>query len=192
MSFLETEAIPGYAEASRKEQESRDLAFCEWPVPLCGIEAKQFTLTHLLILGNCENAFVSGRVPEPADVAFFLWVVSTDYVPNAKERDKFLARICDRVKFVPACGEIMDYLDAAFADAPAGPAEKGKSYTSFAAVHCDLFASEYGWDDQQTMHKPVARLFQLLRRIQKRHNPRAIQFNRSDRVISDYLRSLRN
>ena len=57
MSLLNLAEIPGYAEAQKQEREARDLAFCDWPVPLCGLSVRQFTLTHLLILGNCDNAF---------------------------------------------------------------------------------------------------------------------------------------
>jgi len=191
MSLLNLAEIPGYADAVRSEREARDLAFCDWPVPLCGLNVHQFTLTHLLILGNCENAFVTGgKAPEVEDVAFFLWVVSPDYVPNDNAaRNRFLRSIRRKVKFFAAVREIGEYVQAAFQDAPQGGAGETKSYTSFAATYCDLFASEYGWDDSQTMRKPIARLFQLYRRIQKRANPRAILFNQSDRVLSRHLAS---
>lgn len=191
MSLLNLSDIPGYAEAQQKEREARDLAFCDWPVPLCGLNVRQFTLTHLLILGNCDNAFVSSRTPEVEDVAFFLWVVSPDYVPNDQTaRDRFLNRIASKVKFYAACLEIVGYLNDAFQDAPPTPVTaQSKSYTSFVATYCDLFASEYGWDDALTMRKPIARLFQLYRRIQRRTNPRAILFNRSDSVIGKYLQA---
>lgn len=188
--MLDLAQIPGYAEAQRKEQEERDLAFCDWLVPLCGLEVRQFSLLHLIILGNCDNAFVSNADPKPEDVAFFLWVVSPQYRPNSQgERDAFCKDIGAKVKFVPACAEIAAYLDRAFQDMPAGSSPPGKSYTSFVAPICDLFAREYGWDDQAVIRKPVARLFQLLRRIEKRTNPKAVMFNRSDSAIAQYLRA---
>lgn len=190
MSLINFEEIPGYTEAHRREQQTRDLAFCDWPVPLCGITANQFSLMHLLILGNCDNSFVSGRTPQPEDVALFLWVVSTGYRPNDdRAKDKFIRSIAAKVKFVPACAEIMKFMDEAFQDAPAGSGPASKHYTSFAAIFCDLFAHEYGWDDQQTMRKPVSRLFQLFRRISIRTNPKTILFNPSDRVLSEHLRA---
>jgi len=190
MSLLNLSEIPGYAEALKRERETRDLAFCDWPVPLCGLKVNQFTLMHLLILGNCDNAFVGGRLPKVEDVAFFLWVVSPQYAPNApKARDRFIKTIRKRVKFFAACAEIGEYMDGAFQDSPhAGNVADAKSYTSFAATYCDLFASEYGWDDALTMRKPMARLFQLYRRIQQRAKPRAVMFNPSDGVLSKYLR----
>lgn len=188
MSLLNLAEIPGYADAQRREREARDLAFCDWPVPLCGLSVNQFTLTHLLVLGNCDNAFVAGGAPTPEDVAFFLWAVSPEYAPNdAAKRDSFVSEISGRIKYMEACREIAEYMTAAFQDAPPGSDAQNKAYTSFAATFCDLFASEYGWDDSQTMRKPVARLFQLYRRIQKRANPKAVLFNPSDRVISRYL-----
>jgi hypothetical protein len=191
MSLLNYAEIPGYAEACKKEQEIRDLAFCEWLVPLCGIQVKQFTYLHLLILANCENAFVEANRPQAEDVAFFLWVVSPDYRPNdTAARDEFIEAIAEKVKFLPACQEIYDYLNNAFQDSPASSGGSAKSYTSFVAPICDLFAHEYGWDDQVTIKKPIARLYQLIRRIQKRNNPQAIMFNRSDAQISKWLASL--
>jgi hypothetical protein len=187
MSLLNLAEIPGYAEAQIKEREARDLAFCDWPVPLCGLSVRQFTLTHLLILGNCDNAFVCSRVPEAEDVAFFLWVVSPDYVPDETARNSFVEGIASLIKYEAACREIIQYVDNAFQDAPGGSNVQQKSYNSFAAIYCDLFASEYGWDDALTMRKPIARLFQLYRRIQKRNNPKTVLFNPSDRVISRYL-----
>lgn len=189
MSLTDLAEIPGYAEAQKREQATRDLSFCEWEIPLCGMRVKQFSLLHLLVLGNCDNAFVAGRSPEPEDVALFLWVVSPEYRPNDdRARDRFVRSMAKRVKFIPACAEIMKFLDEAFMDSPGGSGAPTKSYTSFAATFCDVFACEYGWDDQATMSKPVARLFQLLRKIKKRHNPQAIEFNRSDAVLSEYLR----
>lgn len=188
MNALDLSSIPGYEEAKQREQEARDLAFCDWLVPLCGQQVQQFNLTHLIVLGNCDNAFVSNGSPQPEDVAFFLWAVSPNYRPaDNRARDKFVRKISNTVKYVPSCKEIMEYMDTAFLDAPQGTNVAAKSYTSFAATYCDLFADAYGWDDQQTMRKPLARLFQLIRRIQKRNNPKAILFNRSDAVLSKYL-----
>ena len=188
MNLLTTEEIPAYEAARKAEQEARDLAFCDWPVPLCGLEVKQFTYLHLLVLGNCGNAFVEGGEPTVEDVAFFLWVVSPEYRPNCEaKRNEFIEAIAERVQFMASCREIYEYLDAAFMDSPGGSGAPGKSYTSFVAPICDIFAHEYGWDDQVTLNKPVARLNQLLRRIRVRRNPKAIQFNRSDRILSQAM-----
>jgi hypothetical protein len=53
----------------------------------------------------------------------------------------------------------------------------------------EIMAHSYGWDDEATMQKPVARLFQYMRLIQRRNDPKAILFNRSDAVISNHLRA---
>lgn len=190
--MLDLEKIPGYAEARKTEQQNRDLAFCDWPVPLCGLSVNQFTYMHLLILGNCDNRFIADQDPDAEDVAFFLWVVSLDYRPNdTKARDKFCKGIARKVKFVPACREIEAYLKRSFQDAPAGGGQASfKSYTSFVAPVCDFFAREYGWDDQAVLRKPIARIFQLLRRIEMRSNRRAVLFNPSDALIGRYLQTL--
>jgi hypothetical protein len=51
----------------------------------------------------------------------------------------------------------------------------------------DLLASEYGWQDEHILSLPLARLFQYLRRIEKRRDPKAMQFNRSERLISEWM-----
>lgn len=191
MSLLNLADIPGYAEAQKKEQADRDLAFCDWLIPLCGFKVRQFNLLHLLVLGNCDNAFVAQKIPEPEDVGFFLWVVSPEYAPDKiKERNRFLKTAGNRVQYLAGAMEINEYLRSAFQDSPHASSPFGsKNYTSFCAVYCDLFAHEYGWDDSQTMSKPIARLFQLFRRIERRSNPKAMQFNPSDALIGAWLRA---
>jgi hypothetical protein len=189
MSLLDPTSIPGYADACAQEQANRDLSFLPWPLPLCGLVVSQFTLRHLILLGECGNAFtVDGKTIEPEDVAGFLWFVSPDYSPGPKARDRFVKKIRDRVVFLDAVQEINAYLDAALQDAPATSQRGGKVYFSAAASFVDLFAAEYGWSVDVVLNTPIAALFQLLRCIQRRHDPRAIMFNRSDQILSKMLR----
>ena len=189
MSQLDTASIPGYSEACAKEQANRDLSFLPWPVPLCGIMARQFTFRHLILLGECGNAFVdSNKQIDPADVAGFLWMVSLEYSPGPKARDRFVKKIRDKVVFMAAIKEINAYLEAAFQDAPQSTDGSGKIYYAPAAAYVDLFAAEYGWSIDTTLSTPIAALFQLLRCLQRRHNPRVILINRSDALIAEALR----
>jgi len=180
--------IPGYTEACEQEQANRDLAFLDFPIPLCGVIVRQFCLKHLVLLGNCGNRFITNEgAPQPEDVAQFLWIVSKDYSLDAKARHKFVKGLGD-LKYVQSVKDISEYLKSAFQDAPAGGAG-GKQYTADCAWLVEIMAHSYGWDDEATMQKPVARLFQYLRLIQRRNDPKAILFNRSDAVISNHLRA---
>jgi hypothetical protein len=190
MSLLDLAQIPGYLEARGKEQSNRDIAFLDFPVPLCGLTVRQFALEHLVVLGQCDNAFIIGAPPQPEDVALFLWVVSTGYRPgDDKARNRFVKGIANQVAFAPACRDITEYLDSAFMDSPSGTREgMQKSYTSFVAPIVDVFAHVYGWDDAAVMRKPIARLFQLVKLISRRADKRTVFFNpRSDPVISKWL-----
>lgn len=187
MNLFDPNAIPGYAEAREKEQANRDLSFLDLPIPLCGVVVRQFCLKHLVLLGNCGNRFIVGEaVEQPEDVAQFLWVVSTGYSLDEKERSRFVKSL-GKLKYVQAVKDIREYLAAAFQDAPQG-GSGGKQYTADCAWLVEAMAHEYGWDDEAVMRKPIGRLFQYLRLIQRRADPKAILFNRSDAIISNHLR----
>lgn len=187
MNLFDPNQIPGYAEAREAEQANRDLAFLNFPMPLCGVLVRQFSLKHLIILGNCGNPFVTGgAAPSPEQIAQFLWVVSDEYAPDQKKMKKFAAGL-GSLKYMQAIKDITGYLEAAFQDAPSSGGG-GKLYTASCAALVETIAHEFGWDDEQIMNKPVARLFQYIRLIRKRHDPKALLFNRSDSVISNHLR----
>lgn len=188
MNLFDPNQIPGYTAAREREQANRDLSFLSLPIPLCGVVVRQFNLRHLILLGNLDNAFITHtRAVEVGDVAQFLWVVSQDYSLDEKARTKFVKKLRE-VKFLAAVKEINEYVESAFQDAPAGASATGTTYTANCASLVELMAHEYGWDDETIMQKPIARLFQYVRVIQKRYNPKAILFNKSDQIISQNLR----
>ena len=187
MSLTDAAGIPGYAEAVEREQACRDLAFVGYDVPLCGRPARQFTIRHWLLLLHCDNAFVTGAVIEPADVAMFLWFVSPQFSLDAAERAKFIKEVSTRVEFAASIVEIRAYLDGAFIDAPPHGGAPAKPYYSSATSLIAMIAGEYGWDDEAIMDKPLARIFQYAKEIIHRSNPRLPQFNPSDVFISRWL-----
>lgn len=179
--------IPGYQEAVSEERWSRDLAFFDFPIPLCGVMVRQLCPIHYALLDRAKNRFVSGGIIRPEDVAQLLWIVSEDFSTDATKRDAFIADIGPRVSFIGARVEINGYFDRAFMDAPPSGGVGQRSYTSWLASIVHLVASEYGWDDTAILNKPFARIFQYVRCIQKQNNPRAPQFNPSDRLVSLHL-----
>ena len=190
MSLLSLKSIPGYVEAVEREQNQREFAFTDAPVPLCGIHVRQLTLHHLLVLMQCENAFVRGGEIGVEDIAFFLWVISPDYCMNNDAARAAFMRGIVAIKYREAVAAINAFIGEAFMDSPGGRGVDGKSYMSFVAVYVDIFASEYGWETDYITHQPIARLMQLVKCIRLRKKPGAIMFNPSDRIITDYLTEL--
>lgn len=189
MGLIDFDTIPGYAEACAEERAVRDLALLADPVPLCGVIVNQFTPRHSIRLGFCHNGFlVGGRDLTPEDVAMFLWFVAVDYSFEEAKRDAFVGRLAE-LKFIGAIESINGYLENAFMDAPGGGGG-GKSYTAPAATLVDLMGHEYGWSMQTTLNTPWAVLFQLVKHIKRRSNPKALQFNpRSDGKLSEWLQA---
>lgn len=188
MSLLDPTSIPGYAEARHKEQAARDLAFLNLPIPLCGVPVWQMTPRHMLILQRVGNRFIAGGIPRPEDVAGFIWTVSTQYRPGDNAtRAEVVAKIA--LPYGDAVLAVRDYVDSAFMDAPANSGG-GKLYTSALVFLVHSLALSYGWDDEAIMGKPLARLWQYVRHLQTVNNPRAPQFNPSDRVIGEWLRGV--
>lgn len=172
MSLITGQEIPGYQEALEREKSLRNLAMDGQDVPLLGRIVQQFTLRHMVRLGGCNSPFIIGGPVDLADVAMFLWFISPDYSLDKTAREAFFKEAV-RLDFEAARLEIKRYLDDAFWDNDSGSAASGvpvlvKSYYSYAARLVSLFGERFGWDDDAVMDKPVARLFQYERVIQKR------------------------
>ncbi len=189
MGLLDLDAIPGYREACAAEQANRNLATLPFVIPLCGIDVRQLTPQHVVLLNYCRNAFIEGgRAPQPEDIAFFLWVISPEYSLERKKRDKFIRRNVAKLRYRESIIAINEYLAQAFQDAPGAGTADGPQYIAPVVYLVDLFASQYGWDDRKTLETPLAALFQYMRAIRLRTNPKAIMFNRSDALKSQHLR----
>jgi hypothetical protein len=195
--------IPGYREAIAAEREARDYAFLELPRDICGIDAAPFTLHHLvtrLAIGCpflCERS-VMDRPDPAAEIASFIWHVSEARrralgrpLAEYRARQAFFEKTA-QLDTSAAVVAIHEYLNWTFLDAPpSGGACKRPPIASIASTIIDLFASEYGWYRHQVMHCPLEQLYQLIREITVRKNPKAVLFNRrSDKVRGQYLNSL--
>lgn len=189
-SLINYSEIPGYLEAVNREQTVRELAFLPVPLPICGVPIRHMNMRHYMLLQGCGNRFVCGGRPGPADVLGFLWFLSPEYSTQAGAREKFAKDYAKawRSRFSELCGGIVEYLDGVFQDSPASDGTKSKSFTAAAAGMVDTLASQYGWRDEDILEMPIARIFQYYKRIEARLNPKKPQFNRSDAVISKWLR----
>ena len=181
--------IPGYREAIERENAARDLAFASGTQTVSGVETLGISLRKCILLEGGGNAFLCGGVATQADVAQFLWVVSTSYDPgNDQARSAFLRRV-GSLKYTQAVDDIRGFLDDAFQDAPSGRRIEGfvPQITSSAASYIDKVASEYGWTEDTILDMHLGRLFQYIRCILKRHQPDRTFFNASDRVRGQWL-----
>lgn len=188
MSLLDYNQIPGYRAAVNEEQANRELAFLPEPLPISGVPVRHMNARHWIRLTGCGNYFMAGGRPRTEDVAMMLWFLSPAYsvVPGARE--KFIKETVAKLPFLPTVREIYAMLERTFQDCPSGNnSGHAKQYTAPIASIVDLFASEYGWTDEHTLEMPLARMFQMMRRIEMRLNPKAPQFNRSERHVSAWL-----
>lgn len=187
MSLLDYNAIPGYAEAVKVEQANRDLAYLKDCPPICGIPVRHMNARHWILLAGCGNKFITGGRPLVEDVTGFFWFLSPKYSVNTSDRDIFIAALVHHIVLMDAPAAIYAYLDRTFQDCPQGAGEGGKYYTAPVASTVDLLAREYGWTDEHILEMPLARLFQQLRRIEMRYDRKKPQFNRSEKLVSEWL-----
>jgi hypothetical protein len=186
------DSIPGLAakvaKASRLEQERRENAYLSDVRRICGHDVRLMNARHWIMLDAAGVPFLAANVMGPIEVAIFLWVLSPAWKPGkCPERDEFLKRVA-KVKLGPARKQIAEYVDETFMDGGGsrGSSSKAPPATSFAAALVDLVASEYGWREGEILDMPLVRLFQYLRRIDMRTNPKAAVIN----PLSDRARRL--
>ena len=186
--------IPGYTRAiervERLEDARRDYAFLDLDYelniagsvprrensPATGYKLSVRPLTLRMFTQLCavrSPFFVGGRI-QPEDVAAILWRLSAQYsASDRKARAAFVSSIAT-LPFHATTRAINRYLDLMMFDRPPSSAANRKSAapdTSFAASIVHEMGAAYGWDDETTMDIPMPRLFQLLRKIQRQHDP---------------------
>jgi len=185
--------FPELAEAIERERDRREIAFSDTLLPVAGVWLKQFTPFHLVSLGLVRSPFIGAGGAETPTIAVleFMWICSPGYRQGSFWRELWFYVRHFRSVHPSAVSAIREYLDAAFMDSPpsasGGKSYRDKSYYAGVTALCDLFASEYGWSDRETMHKPFARLFQYANYIRRKNDKGAVMFNPSDRVIGQML-----
>jgi hypothetical protein len=187
---MNLDSIPGYAKALALEEELRGFAFLDLPQAVCGVPLKAPTLRQAIALINIRSPFFVGGRKGGADVAAFLWFLSPGYNPaDRPARAKFLHRIA-RKRLGTCIRQIDRFLDDVMLDAP--PTQEGPRTTpfvNFAARLVETFAVEYGWSESAVLDLPLPRLFQYLRLIELRRNPKTKFINRrSSKVRGNWFR----
>jgi hypothetical protein len=181
--------IPGYTQAVQRENQRRDAAFLNLPAHICGIDIRQMTLRDFIILDGMDCPFLRGKIPLPHELRFFLWFMSEDYRHGSIIRRWWFYRVTLRkilFNYKEAVERIYEYMDATFQDS-GGKGSGIKSYTGYPSAWVDMFEVEYGWPEEKTLSYPLRKLHQRARNMRMRHDPQAILFNPSDKLISRYL-----
>lgn len=184
------DTIPGYREAVKRESDSRDFALLGADEIVAGVPVRPLTVRHMLLLDLSGNAFVThGRVPTHRDIVSFLWICSPDYKPDNDALAKFSMGM-GGLDYGESVKAILDHIRESVQDAPAAHSRPdAPSNWSWAAIIVDTIATEYHWSLDAILDLPMKAVFQFVKIISKRRNPRAAVFNPSDKVRGDWLRS---
>lgn len=173
--------IPGYEASVRKEQLVRAVSFLDAPENICGVSVKPLTLSHVALLEAAQSPYIVGGPVTAEDTLLFLWVVSTQFVAgDIGARDAFYMSWL-HLSIDGTRDAIQDYVEEAFQDAPGGK-QGGDSPYGWAASFVDAIASEYGWLEREILCLPLKRVFQYCRCIRRRHDPKAVFIDSSDKV----------
>jgi hypothetical protein len=177
--------IPGLAAVREGERYSRELAFCEAPLTLCGMDVRHFSPRHLMHLSLVESPFAIGGPINPGDVVAFLFCVSWEY-PHYKDRVTKHAETMDYPAWVQA---IREYIDDAMGDAPGGggSGQEKESIASEYAQIVHVLAKAYGWDDDVILDKPYSRIWQYVKLLTHEHSPHAPLSSRVHKFARQHL-----
>lgn len=151
----------------------RNEAFLDVPEPIAGVKVLPFTLRHWCMLKCIESPFIMDAFPMPDDVAIFFWSVSPGYHPKAWIRKYFFTRSLKKRNRDELIHAAYSYLKDVFIDCPTG-GSSGFSppyWSAFANVISEL-ASEYGWSEEHIMRMPLKRVWQYVRIVRQKQNPK--------------------
>lgn len=180
-------------EALAREKNARDAAWADVRPRIGGREFLPLTIRHYLALDAVDSPFIRGGVmPTPEQLCQFLWVIAPEFSPDPGAMLNF-AKAIGGLPFEATVKECFELVEVTFMDAPQGDSGSGSgpSFVSWVASIVDALGSEYGWKHFEVLDMPLRQVFQLLRAIRRRHDPKAILFNAlSDKARLDWLESL--
>lgn len=217
MPALNPASIPGYLEAVRKEQFSRDESFLGITRTVAGFELVPMTLWHFLALRVASNPLLWGGFPTPRQLRFFLWLLSPrykkrwcmakvwhywrcrrfmppSYLPfwNTRHaRARHAVRIRrHRLAAAKVLVAVQKYVATTFMDRPPFKSKGFEpDYYSDGAFFCMMFGRECGWSQAETMATPMRRMFQYLNEMKQHHGSRVPLGNPSDETRADFFRN---
>jgi len=201
--------IPNYAEAVGRERFIRDAAFLGVTETVAGYELKPFTLRHYLVLRIAKNPVIYGDIPDPIELAQFLWICSADYCLSDRKRRAFLKRCrafnptrpllfktarwqrgyeATVKRFADTLTAAREYVAEASMDKPASRKNSGwhPDYYSEAAFWVSLF--KYRYTPDEVLDMPMKVLFQMLQEARERNESKPVMCNPSDRIRLEFMR----
>jgi len=192
MPQLDPTKFPGYLEQVAQESLLRDAAFLPVNESICGFEVCQMTLRHWLILRVAKSPFITGGIPNPKQLALFLWILNPIYNAEGRRRRRFM--FCCRWAFRKEenvrtlVGEARKYVAETMQDGEFVRTENYEpSYYSMAAHFCGLLGMHLGFSEDDVMAMPLRRLFQYVKVIRDLIDSGVPKGNPSDRILCDAL-----
>lgn len=207
---LQTVAIPGYADACRKEARVRDTAFLDGLEIVCGVEVYPLSLRRLIWLEMARNGFVvpcrfddeqemlahavqllyfcspSFKVPKSPKVT--LWGTFL----NGFKQHRFMHKVLSSGSAHDIIMEVKEWQDENFMDAPTGSNEvTSASYVAYPAMLIDALASAgHSFSYDQVMDMPLRRIWQHWRVAMQRITGMALT-NPSDIIAVQHLEKVK-
>ena len=179
-------------EAETRERTNRDAAWLNLDANICGMKFRQMTVKDYLCLDAVDSPLLLGVIPSAAELAQFLWVLSPDFSERPEDKKRFCERV-GKLPYADTLAACREFVEKTFLDAPQsdGKASGTPSYYSWITSLVDTLASEYGWTPFEVLELPLRQVFQLVRAIRKRRDPKAALFNPlSDKARCDWLKAL--
>jgi hypothetical protein len=173
------EQLPEYRRATRRgaalEEHWRDNAFLGLDEKICGITVRAITLRMFLRLCRARSPFLCpGRI-RPGHVAQFLWHLSPKHkMPHERGYKRARQAFADsiaRLDYRTARRAIFRYIWRHFMDRP--PSKRARksepASVSIAAAIIHALAKSYGWNDEEILDKPMARIYQYIIELRTEH-----------------------
>ena len=179
-------------EALAREKNARDASWADVRPCIGGREFLPLTIRHYLALDAVDSPFIrGGGMPTPEQLCQFLWVIAPEFSTDSGAMLNF-AKAIGGLPFEATVKECFELVEVTFMDSPQGDGStSGPSFVSWVASIVDALGSEYGWMPRDIIDMPLRQVFQLLRAIRRRHDPKAMLFNTmSDRARLAWLESL--
>ena len=207
---LQTVAIPGYADACRKEARVRDTAFLDGLEIVCGVEVYPLSLRRLIWLDMAKNGFVVSCIFDNeremlAHAVQILYFCSPDFTLPLSPKTNFILSFMDGIKeqqFIrkvmkgrivsDVINEVKSWQEDNFMDAPTGGGGiTGAAYASYPVFIVDAFGDAglpFTYD--QIMDMPLRRIWQHLRISMRRISGLTLS-NPSDDIAVTYLQGVK-
>lgn len=167
--------IPGVREAEVQFRDEQLEGFAGVEPDICGmISVVPLTAQIYIELSGAGNAFFNREenngIVTPVDVAQFLWRVNPGFSRTNKELRQEFHTIISVLNFDQAVLEILEYIRRAWSAMPQWPGSPGSSPSAgvWPSRIVDMFASEYGWQEEYILNVPFRRLWQYANRILER------------------------